>query len=77
MRLILPFAVILKRFLAPRWVFSFNFGFVEFLGMTEMLSLLGGIFAAVTVSNICGPACREIGRGKPRPYLVKLGYCDC
>jgi hypothetical protein len=33
MRLILPFAVILKRFLAPRWVFSFSFGFVEFLGM--------------------------------------------
>jgi hypothetical protein len=33
MRLILPFAVILKRFLAPRWVFNFNFGFVEFLGM--------------------------------------------
>jgi hypothetical protein len=29
----LPFAVILKRFLAPRWVFNFNFGFVEFLGM--------------------------------------------
>jgi hypothetical protein len=31
--LILPFAVILKRFLAPRWVLSFSFGFVEFLGM--------------------------------------------
>src|SRR5467141_2454901 len=33
-RLILPFAVNLKRFLAPRWVFNFNFGFDLFLGIT-------------------------------------------
>src|SRR5216110_285704 len=32
-RLILPFAVNLKRFLAPRWVFNFNFGFDLFLGI--------------------------------------------
>src|SRR2546428_3364215 len=32
-RLILPFAVNLKRFLAPRWVFNFNFGFDAFLGI--------------------------------------------
>src|ERR1700704_4295900 len=33
MRRILPVAVILKRFLAPRWVFNFNFGFDAFLGI--------------------------------------------
>jgi hypothetical protein len=32
-RLILPLAVNLKRFLAPRWVFNFNFGFDAFLGI--------------------------------------------
>src|SRR5258708_12021927 len=32
-RLILPLAVILKRFLAPRCVFNFNFGFDAFLGI--------------------------------------------
>src|ERR1700731_1008702 len=32
-RLILPLAVNLKRFLAPRWVFNFSFGFDAFLGM--------------------------------------------
>jgi hypothetical protein len=32
-RLILPLAVNLKRFLAPRWVFNFNFGFDLFLGI--------------------------------------------
>jgi hypothetical protein len=34
-RLILPFAVNLKRFLAPRCVFNFNFGFDLFLGIAE------------------------------------------
>jgi hypothetical protein len=33
MRTILPLAVILKRLAAPRCVFSFFFGFVEFLGI--------------------------------------------
>src|SRR5262250_1926148 len=33
MRTILPFAVILKRFFAPRWVFSFIFGFSELRGI--------------------------------------------
>src|SRR4029077_3159536 len=33
MRIILPVAVILKRFFAPRWVFSFFFGFVELRGI--------------------------------------------
>src|SRR5260370_18095751 len=32
-RLILPLAVNLKRFLAPRCVFNFNFGFDAFLGI--------------------------------------------
>ncbi len=32
-RLIFPVPVILKRFRAPRWVFNFFFGFVEFLGI--------------------------------------------
>jgi hypothetical protein len=31
--LILPLAVNLKRFLAPRCVFNFNFGFDAFLGI--------------------------------------------
>jgi hypothetical protein len=29
----LPVAVILKRFLAPRWVLSFSLGFVELRGI--------------------------------------------
>src|SRR5260370_23156355 len=33
MRRILPVAVTLKRFLAPRWVFSFRFGFMELRGI--------------------------------------------
>src|SRR5208337_1031634 len=32
-RRILPFAVILKRFLAPRWVLSLSLGFVELRGI--------------------------------------------
>src|SRR5260370_8466328 len=39
-RLILPLAVNLKRFLAPRWVFNFNFGFDAFLGIAEILSTI-------------------------------------
>src|SRR6267154_2993231 len=38
--MILPLAVILKRLAAPRWVFSFFFGFFEFLGITKILSAL-------------------------------------
>jgi len=38
--LILPLAVNLKRFLAPRWVFNFNFGFDAFLGIAEILSTI-------------------------------------
>src|SRR5260370_23050249 len=34
-RLILPLAVNLKRFLAPRWVFNFNFGLYLFLGICQ------------------------------------------
>jgi hypothetical protein len=34
-RMILPLAVILKRLAAPRCVFSFFFGFVEFLGIAK------------------------------------------
>src|SRR5256885_17273004 len=54
MRLILPFAVILKRFLAPRWVFNFNFGFDAFLGIARnpLNKLLGACFG---------------GRGKAAP----------
>src|SRR5882762_6659816 len=36
--MIFPLAVILKRLAAPRWVFSFFFGFFEFLGITKILS---------------------------------------
>jgi hypothetical protein len=34
----LPVAVTLKRFAAPRWVFSFIFGFDLFLGIVQILS---------------------------------------
>ena len=37
-RMIFPLAVILKRLAAPRCVFSFFFGFFEFLGITKILS---------------------------------------
>src|SRR6266550_3821070 len=43
-RLILPFAVNLKRFLAPRWVFNFNFGFDLFLGIAQFPLLRFGGF---------------------------------
>jgi hypothetical protein len=39
-RMIFPLAVILKRLAAPRWVFSFFFGFFEFLGIKKILSCL-------------------------------------
>src|ERR1700756_3566065 len=39
-RTILPVAVNLKRLAAPRCVFSFFFGLVEFLGITKILSEL-------------------------------------
>jgi len=39
-RMILPVEVILKRLAAPRCVFSFFFGFVEFLGIAKTLSAL-------------------------------------
>src|SRR5712692_617072 len=53
-RLILPFAVNLKRFLAPRCVFNFNFGFDLFLGIYVH-----------PLDNLYGRLPR---RGKPRPY---------
>src|SRR5579859_120968 len=40
-RIILPVLVILKRLAAPRCVFSFFFGLVEFLGIAETLSRTG------------------------------------
>src|SRR5580698_9707019 len=67
MRLILPFAVILKRLRAPRWVFNFNFGFVEFLGMTEMLSLIGGVLPPVQFHEFG----YRPGRSKLRHYKFK------
>src|SRR5438045_7490135 len=40
MRTTLPLAVILKRLAAPRWVLSFIFGFVEFLGIGILVLIL-------------------------------------
>src|SRR2546428_4647949 len=59
-RLILPFAVNLKRFLAPRWVFNFNFGFDAFLGIAgnpldnllRRLLRRGGVAAPPPTKNI-------------------------
>jgi hypothetical protein len=50
MRIILPVAVTLKRFAAPRWVLSFNFGFDLFLGIAKNLSrfVLGGVTVFAT-----------------------------
>src|SRR5580692_7352534 len=64
-RLILPFAVILKRLRAPRWVFSFSFGFVEFLGMA-LNTLLDGR----GLHRRCNSVFREPinGHGVPCPY---------
>src|SRR3989441_7209861 len=56
-RLILPFAVILKRFLAPRWVFNFNFGFDAFLGIGLSPSL------EIRWSH-------RRGRSEVRPYTI-------
>src|SRR3989442_15511929 len=64
-RLILPFAVNLKRFLAPRWVFNFNFGFDLFLGI-----------AGNPLDNLLGRLPRQAGpfgsaQGKQaRPYKI-------
>jgi len=41
-RKILPLAVTLKRFLAPRCVFSFFFGFSELRGIARILSVTAG-----------------------------------
>src|SRR2546430_14579711 len=76
MRLILPFAVILKRFLAPRWVFNFNFGFDAFLGIARnpLNKLLGACFGgrgqappsktfAPSILRVISPSVRGAGWG--------------
>ena len=51
-RTILPVEVILKRLAAPRCVFSFFFGFVEFLGIAETLSCLFTGFARLQNAHL-------------------------
>src|SRR5260370_17581823 len=54
-RLILPLAVNLKRFLAPRRVFNFNFAFDAFLGIAgNPLDNFTSPFATAAAAN-CAP----------------------
>src|SRR6267378_7568374 len=53
-RRILPLAVILKRFLAPRCVFNFNFGFDAFLGI-----------AGNPLDNLLCRLLRRVGQAPP------------
>src|SRR2546428_13841482 len=63
-RLILPFAVNLKRFLAPRWAFNFNFGFDAFLGIAG--NPLDNLFRRLLR--------RGLGlEGRGYPVLAKVG----
>ena len=69
-RLILPFAVNLKRFLAPRWVFNFNFGFDLFLGIAgnPLLTLMRCASRRVLkFEREC-----QLGRSMLRPYKFLL-----
>src|SRR3984893_7625289 len=65
-RLILPFAVNLKRFLAPRWVFNFNFGFDAFLGIAgnPLLTLMRCASRRVLKFELGW----QLGRSMLRPY---------
>jgi hypothetical protein len=58
-RLILPLAVILKRFLAPRCVFNFNFGFDAFLGI-----------AGNPLDNLLCRLLRQVGQTPPYKIMV-------
>src|SRR5258708_20764119 len=64
-RLILPFAVNLKRFLAPRWVFNFNFGFDAFLGI-----------AGNPLDNFTVPFATAGGGGPPPPQTKYRARSD-
>src|SRR2546430_8814690 len=83
MRTTLPVAVILKRLAAPRWVLSFIFGLVEFLGIAILCySLLNCGAAALRPTNLqlhrplprraayagCA-ACCELGLGLEAPFF--------
>src|ERR1700704_1964905 len=69
-RLILPFAVNLKRFLAPRWVFNFNLGFDVFLGI-----------AGNPLDIFTGRLPRRGGQPPPLQNHIcafdGADYCDC
>src|SRR5260370_5749255 len=72
-RLILPLAVILKRFLAPRCVFNFNFGFDAFLGISGnplLISVRSALYGACYNSNLI--AYWGASRRGGRPYKILL-----
>src|SRR5260370_12853579 len=89
-RLILPLAVNLKRFRAPRWVFNFNFGFDAFLGIAGnplLNSFCHTISCPTLQPNYHSEerfltslrSVRNDGEGK-RCGLLRprtAGYCDC
>src|SRR5579864_968676 len=66
-RTILPVAVNLKRLAAPRWVFSFFFGLVEFLGICENPLLQTGGQARLRNPSPFY-ALLDWGAAVPRPY---------
>src|ERR1700682_1944886 len=79
-RLILPLAVNLKRFLAPRWVFNFNFGFDLFLGIAGVpLPVSSALRASKRVLKVqleC-QAEQPAHPQQPVPAFYGADYCDC
>src|SRR5260370_20862486 len=89
-RWVLPLAVNLKRFLAQRWVFNFNFGFDAFLGIAGnplLNSFCHTISCPTLQPNYHSEerfltslrSVRNDGEGK-RCGLLRprtAGYCDC
>src|SRR5882724_5524139 len=71
-RLILPLAVILKRFLAPRCVFNFNFGFDAFLGIAgnPLDNLLCRLLAGGASPTLQNHGVAEEGQTEVRPYIT-------
>src|SRR5258708_14452884 len=65
MRKILPVAVILKRFFAPRWVLSFNLGFVELRGiaLNPLRALLRAEIDQPLFLKFCGGKTARIKTG--------------
>src|SRR5690242_14503475 len=73
MRRILPVAVILKRFLAPRCVLSFNLGFVEFHGIA--LNPLRPLLRAELVQPVLKSFGGKTAGVKTGPYFSYAFVC--